>query len=505
MSKTNFPKGFPYGVSIKGVPLTMSHPGGVLWVHSVTGSNGNTGKLSNKPLATIDYAVGLCTASKGDVIIVMPGHVETLTTASALAVDVIGVKIIGLGSGNDRPQITLTPATAGVVLVAMSAASTSIENVIFIAGLDAMTTPILVSAAGVNLDIEWRDGSATVETATAILTTAAADNLNINLKYIGFPAGNACVSPIQLVGCNNGYINLDFHGLASTAVVEFVTTLSNNIEIYGYAFNSTDTTGVKLVVDTVTNSVWYASIDAGAAGAIFSGGSGATLASDDASVIAANQTVPTADATTNTLERDVVGNKTDAAAAVGTTKTLVAYAKQNLNQIGTITNTGGTASLGAIVGDMSNVDVATRMKQLSRSSTVALAAADITGTTTRWTVTGPILVKRLGALITTVLPAGANTLKLSFTPTGGSATDLCGATDTASAAAQQLFLVEGVKATVLSKTTDVGIGVKAADANMPITLSSGVIQTVLSAGPPATGAATLFMEWEPLIPTATVA
>lgn len=40
----------------------------------------------------------------------------------------------------------------------------------------------------------------------------------------------------------------------------------------------------------------------------------------------------TTDVTTNTLMRDVIGSKVDAAAAVGTTKSLMAYAKQALLQ-----------------------------------------------------------------------------------------------------------------------------------------------------------------------------
>lgn len=132
-----------------------------------------------------------------------------------------------------------------------------------------------------------------------------------------------------------------------------------------------------------------------------------------------------------------------------------------------------------------------------RGLSKALVAANLTGSTARLTVAGVVAIKHLGLLVTTAIPAGANTLKLTHTPTGGSATDLCAATDTASAGAQQLFLVDGVKATNLVKTTDVGIGV-AANEHMPIILGPGAISLVFSADPPATGAATLFVEYEPL-------
>lgn len=148
-----------------------------------------------------------------------------------------------------------------------------------------------------------------------------------------------------------------------------------------------------------------------------------------------------------------------------------------------------------------------RLEELQEKATrcvsLGQAAANLTGTATKFTVTGIVAIKHIGMLVTTAIPAGANTLKFSFTPTGGVATDLCAATDTASAAAQQLFIVDGVKATALVKTTDVGIGV-AANEHMPIILGPGVIQTIFSAGPPATGATTLYVEYEPLVPGAKI-
>jgi len=133
-----------------------------------------------------------------------------------------------------------------------------------------------------------------------------------------------------------------------------------------------------------------------------------------------------------------------------------------------------------------------------------LAAADLTGTTTQFTISGgPVLIKHLGARITTALPAGANTMLFSYTPTGGAAANLCAATDSASAAINQLLVCDGVKATALVKTTDPGIAV-AANEHMPITLDPGVIQTIFSAGPPATGAVELYVQYEPLVPGATI-
>lgn len=138
-----------------------------------------------------------------------------------------------------------------------------------------------------------------------------------------------------------------------------------------------------------------------------------------------------------------------------------------------------------------------------RCVSLGQAAAAMTGTATKFTVSGAVQIKHLGVLVTTAIPAGANTLKFQFTPTGGSATDLCAATDTASAAKGQFFMVDGVKATALVKVTDPGI-VVAANEHMPIVLGPGVITAVYSAGAPATGAITMFVQYEPVVPFAAV-
>jgi hypothetical protein len=88
------------------VPLQQAQPGKVFWVSNATtlqvgekgGSDGNKGTF-NAPFGTIDYAIGQCTAGRGDVIFVKPGHAETISAAGSIACDVAGVAIVGLGSG----------------------------------------------------------------------------------------------------------------------------------------------------------------------------------------------------------------------------------------------------------------------------------------------------------------------------------------------------------------------------------------------------------------------
>lgn len=126
---------FPNGVASFGIPVIGAGPvlttGNVFFVDS--GSQGRKdaadhGRSPDLPFATIDYAIGRCTASNGDVIFVMPGHAETVSAGDGINLDVAGVRVIGLGSGAARPTITMSAVASSV---GMNAASCSLENLLF--------------------------------------------------------------------------------------------------------------------------------------------------------------------------------------------------------------------------------------------------------------------------------------------------------------------------------------------------------------------------------------
>jgi len=148
---SNYPNGWADGVTIRGVPITMTNPGKVFWVNSTTvladggvGSSDSGKGTYQRPFATIDYAIGRCTASRGDVIMVMPGHTETISAAAGIACDVAGVAIVGLGRGSLRPTITLD--TAATASLTVSAASVTLHNLLFSANFADITQIINVTA-----------------------------------------------------------------------------------------------------------------------------------------------------------------------------------------------------------------------------------------------------------------------------------------------------------------------------------------------------------------------
>lgn len=145
--------------------------GSIFWVDSNTGTDGaGYGRNPDAPVATIDYAIGLCTANKGDVIFVMPQHAETVTTA--ITADVAGISIIGLGHGRNIPTIT---GNAAIDALTVTAADVTIKNLIFAApGTDAQTADINIAAGTCSVINTRHIGSATDVNKVAFITITAA-------------------------------------------------------------------------------------------------------------------------------------------------------------------------------------------------------------------------------------------------------------------------------------------------------------------------------------------
>jgi len=153
---SNYPNGFVNGVTIRGVPLQQAHPGEVFWVNNsgvalanTYGASDNNRGTFNAPFSTLDYAIGKCTASRGDVIFVMPGHAETIATDGGVTLDKAGVAVVGLGVGSLRPTFTMSVVASAVVI---SAANVSISNLKFVTGVDVSTNCIDITAANAAIE-----------------------------------------------------------------------------------------------------------------------------------------------------------------------------------------------------------------------------------------------------------------------------------------------------------------------------------------------------------------
>jgi hypothetical protein len=402
MALTNFPNGITsFGVPMIGGDLPIVPSTGNYWfVDSVHGSNGNPGSF-DAPFASL--ATAITASAANDIIVLSAGHAETISTAAGIAVSKNGLQIIGEGSGNQRPTFTFATSAAATMTIAGN--GVSIQNIIGTTSVDQIVSPFVVSGSNVSLGIEWRDGSSVLEALRAILTTATADFLTVNLKYVGFPAGSHGVNAIRLVGCDTGRINVDYYGICTTAVVEFVTTACTNIDITGTFYVSGTTNLSKNVVDTVTGSTWYANAWDAAAGVAFGGGSGAAVSG-------ANQSLQEQVATSATAV--MVNGNTIFTVAGGAIKIEALYSI-------CIAGNDGTAStvqyqVAPTIGSAQTISGASAsIASAAAGATITLAGTAL-ATAALYNANGPNLIANPGTILA---PAGAIKIVVAVGSTTG--------------------------------------------------------------------------------------
>jgi hypothetical protein len=238
MNLSNYPGGFANGVAIQGMPVLNTYSGKVFWVDDALsgGSNGNKGTF-DRPWATIDYAIGRCTAGRGDIIMVKAGYAETVT--AQIDLDVAGVAIVGNGWGWSIPQVT---GNGAIDVIDVSAANCLIANIGFPAPeTDAQTADINVDAAGFTMLNTQHVGSQTAKNKVDLVTlTANADNCLIN----GLKANNdvvECVGGIKFEGaCDNVEVGnvsiLDTVGFTNGSIYDAAT--ATNIRCHHSTFSN---------------------------------------------------------------------------------------------------------------------------------------------------------------------------------------------------------------------------------------------------------------------------
>ena len=157
------------------------------YVCSATGSSANAGTTQDAPKATIAQALALCAASRGDIIVVLPGHAETIG-ASGLAWNVAGVTILGIGNGTNRPTLTFSTTDAKVTI---SANNVTVQNIRCVVSIDDVVQLFSVTGTNVTLDTVDFSETTSMQALNFLTTTAAGDYLTIrNCLHIQITAGS---------------------------------------------------------------------------------------------------------------------------------------------------------------------------------------------------------------------------------------------------------------------------------------------------------------------------
>ena len=284
MTQSTYPNGFPNGVTLRGAPIQALYMGKIFFVNGTSvvvpggqgGSNGNKGTYL-APFATLDYAIGQCTANRGDVIVIMPGHTETISDATSVLLDVAGIAIVGLGSGTLRPTFTFDTATTASAPV--SAANISIKNVIFTADFaDIAEVFPLTTAKNFHLEDCKFTTTAAAKNFVEIVDTSTVDNAADGLSFLrcewievdaattSLVNVDADLDRLSIVDC---YIDLGVNGVLSalgeiaagkdltniTCSGNYVSRLVTASAVQLFTFVDTTTTNTGLCKDNLCRSL----------------------------------------------------------------------------------------------------------------------------------------------------------------------------------------------------------------------------------------------------------
>jgi hypothetical protein len=146
----------------------------------------------DKPFATLDFAVGRCTASNNNIIVVLPFHAETLAGADGVDVDVSNITIIGLGYGDAVPTFTYS-ATGSEFVIGKAGKGATLMNLRFKPGISEVVHGIDIEASADNItlkDLQFIEGTNTAFEFDKMITLAVdANDLTIDgCRFISLDA-----------------------------------------------------------------------------------------------------------------------------------------------------------------------------------------------------------------------------------------------------------------------------------------------------------------------------
>lgn len=235
---------FPFGVRSFGMPVVgggrIMTTGRVFFVDSTAGAKGDDvshGTTPQTPFATIAFAITACNNNSGDVILVLPGHVESVITPAGINCSVAGVSIIGISynEGRDRPIITLS--TSVTASIDINAANVTIENVVIdMTGIDAIVAGINVKSSDFTLhNNELITATAAGQAVRAILTNGNAARLRVIDNFLN---GTTDVGTL---------VDIDIDGLIAIPDVEIG---------YNRLIGDFGTSAIKVTAGILATGLW---------------------------------------------------------------------------------------------------------------------------------------------------------------------------------------------------------------------------------------------------------
>jgi hypothetical protein len=182
----------------------------------------------------IPSALSRCRSGRNDVVIVLPGHTENVTSTT-LANMVPGTRLVGAGRGSNRPNLRWTATTSQFV---MDDADCVISNFILRMEGAVVVKAVAVTAAdcGIyNCDIDMGSTASTNLSTIGIEIGAGADRFELRSNYIHTIAGATPTTVVSVAGVSDGVVICDNKIYAATSAagvgVVHVSAAATNLDI----------------------------------------------------------------------------------------------------------------------------------------------------------------------------------------------------------------------------------------------------------------------------------
>lgn len=197
---------------------------------------------------TIQAAVNACAGGRGDVVLVLPNHVELLNRADSW--NVAGVQIIGMGHGDQRAGVRFDTVTSEIGL---GANGVRVSNLNFLASQDSVTRGIDMDSGffGQRIDHCLFNIDSGTDNFVAMIRAGAKESVIEDNQFItGDTVGT--VVGISLLGGDPDHLlirNNYFYGQFDSGVIAVDTSDTNDTNLSGVVVDknvivSTDTATV---------------------------------------------------------------------------------------------------------------------------------------------------------------------------------------------------------------------------------------------------------------------
>lgn len=242
---------FPNPAAFPGY-IVCPNGGQVFYVNSLGIQDETTADIASNLYPSITAAMAAVRANRGDTIIALPGHTENTATTSMTFK--AGVRIVGVGNGDERPTINWNVAGS---TWSIATANFSIENcVLNLASATSTTVTKAITIAGASASFErcriTLGASASQLVTTGIELTTGADKFRFVANDVFSTANAANVDVIKMTNAidrarfEDNVISCGMSTTTSSVIT--MTTAPTNIYIGFNSLNNSIASSTKSLV-----------------------------------------------------------------------------------------------------------------------------------------------------------------------------------------------------------------------------------------------------------------